>query len=62
MVGHISEEDGMAKAEELTISVIGATSGGKNLLNVLKRNKLVKEERLLHNQRKKRMCWKQGEP
>ena len=49
MAGHISEEEGMAKAEELTISAIGATSGGIDLLSVLKWNKLVKEEHMLHN-------------
>ena len=43
----------MARAEELPISAIGATSGGAILLSVLKRNKLVIEERMLHIQRKK---------
>ena len=52
VAGHISEEEGMAEVEELTISATGATSGGTDLLNVLKQNKLIKEERLLHNQRK----------
>lgn len=57
----------MAEAKELTISATGAISGGTNLLNVLKRNKLVKEEPMLHNQRKQRhhlmkqrMCRKRG--
>lgn len=54
MAGHISEEGGMAEAEELTISATGATSGGTNILNVLNQNKLVKEECLLHNHRKER--------
>jgi len=32
--GHISEEEEMAEAKELTISATGATSGGTGLSNV----------------------------
>ena len=49
MAGHISEEEGMVEAEELIISAICATSGGTDLLNALKRNKLAREEHLLHS-------------
>jgi len=49
VAGHISEEDGMLEAEELTISATGATCGGTYILNVLKRNKLAREEHLLHS-------------
>ena len=50
--GHIREEEEMAEVEGMPISATGATSGGTGLLSVLKRNKLVKEECMLHNQRK----------
>jgi len=36
VAGHISEEQGMAKVEELIISATGATSGDIDLLNDLK--------------------------
>ena len=57
----------MVGVKELPISATGATSGGTDLLSVLKRNKLVNEEHMLHSQRKQRhhpkkhkMCHKQG--
>ena len=69
MAGHISEEEGMAEVEELTISATGATNGVTDLLNALKRNKLVSDELLLHSLRKQRhhpkkqkMYQKQGKP
>lgn len=52
--GHISEEGETARAEELPISATSVTSGGTSLLSVLKGNKLVKEEHMLHSQRKQR--------
>lgn len=69
VASHISEEEEMAEAEELTISATGATSGGTDLLSVLRRNKLDKEVPMSHSQRKQRhlprkqkMCQKQGKP
>lgn len=46
---HIREEEEMVEEEGLPISATGATSGGTSLLSVLKWNKLVKEEHMLHN-------------
>lgn len=52
--GHISEEGEMVEEEELPTSATSVTSGGTGLLSVLKGNKLVKEERMSHSQRKQR--------
>ena len=69
VVGLINEEEEMVEAEELIINVTGATSGGTNILSVLRRNKLDRGVRMLHSQRKQRhlpkklkMCRKQGKP
>ena len=51
---HISEEEEVAEVVELTISATGATSGGTDLLSVLKRNKLDREVCMSHSQRKQR--------
>ena len=47
--GHTSEAGEMAEAEDLVINVTGATSGGIDLLSVLKRNKLDREAHMMHN-------------
>ena len=52
--GHTNVEEVMAEAKELPSSVTSATSGGTNILNVLRVNRLEKEEHMLLRWRKKR--------
>lgn len=52
--GHIREEGEMAEAKELPTNPTSATSGVTDPLSVLKENRLAKEERMLHSQRKQR--------
>ena len=52
--GHISVEEVMAEAEELLSSVIGAISGGKSLMTVLRVNQREVEEHMLPRWRKQK--------
>lgn len=67
--GHTNEEEVMAEAEEIPISVTSVTSGDTGPLNVLKMNKLDRGEHMLlssmkwrHHHKRWKIFQKPGNP
>jgi len=67
--GHTNEDEVMAEADEMPISVTGVISGDTSPLNVLKMNKLDIGEHMFlssikqrHCHKRWKICLKQGKP